>query len=288
MRPCRALPVVAAALAVVGLRAAPALAQMAHVPETDWRQPDRHDAIQRATVPANFTVEARFGPYFPDIDANVPTKKTPFNDVFGIQCSPTGVATPGTAGSSVSGGLEVDYTPFRIPYVGAIGPAIGWSIAQFSAPAVITGSTKCSQENTNLMIMPMHGSVVLRADELMRRTGVPLVPYGKIGIGLAYWRSSNDSGTETVCGTSTDPVRCGMGQTVLAHGSGLTPSVHFAVGAALALNWIQPQAAARLEQTSGVHHAYLFGEYFNDTVTLSQAVMHVGASSWVAGMSVDF
>jgi hypothetical protein len=140
------------------------------------------------------------------------------------------------------------------------------------------------------MIMPMNLSAVLRADELMRRTGIPLVPYGKIGLGLAYWRASNDSGTEKACGTSGAPMACtGMStDTVLSHGSGLTPSVHFAVGAALALNWIQPQSAARLEQTTGVHHAYAFGEYFNDTLTLSTNVVHVGAQSWVAGLSIDF
>jgi hypothetical protein len=192
-------------------------------------------------------------------------------------------------GPTVGGGFEVDWTPLRIPYVGAIGPGFGWSFAQFSNQAEITGTMMCSQESTTLMIMPMHLSAVLRADELMRRTGVPLVPYGKIGVGVAYWRSSNDLGTEKACGTAAQPEPCtGPGDTVVAHGQGLTPSLHFAVGAALALNWIQPQSAARLEQTTGVHHAYVFGEYFNDTVTLSTNVVHVGAQSWVAGMSIDF
>jgi hypothetical protein len=56
----------------------------------------------------------------------------------------------------------------------------------------------------------------------------------------------------------------------------------------LALNFIEPQASARLDQTTGVHHAYLFGEYYNDKLTLSQNVMRVGAQSFVGGLAVDF
>jgi hypothetical protein len=281
-----------AALAVGSLHAVPALAQMTHVPGNDWRQPDRHDAIERASKPPQFTVEVRFGPYLPNIDGHVPGGATPFADVFGLDCSSSTPTFTGSVKQAFSGGLEFDYTPFRIPYVGAVGAGLGWSFTQFSNQAQLTSSTRsapqCSQEKTSLQIMPMHLSVVLRADDLMRRTGVPIVPYGKFGVGLAWWRSSNDLGTETVCGPASAPTRCGPGDTVTGHGNGLTPGLHFAVGAALALNFLQPQSSARLEQTTGVHHAYLFGEYYNDTITLVQNVMHVGAQSWVAGLAIDF
>ena len=199
----------------------------------------------------------------------------------------------GSVSPRVLGGLELDYTPLRIPYVGAIGLGIGWSMASFSNQAQLTSSSRaapqCSPEHTNLQIMPMHGSVVLRADELMRRTSIPIVPYGKFGASLAWWRSSNDSGTEQVCGTAAAPVRCGTtSSTVLAHGTGLSPSLHFAVGAAVALNFLEPQASARLDATTGVHHAYVFGEYYNDRLQLVTNAMHVEASSFVAGLAVDF
>jgi hypothetical protein len=283
---------IVAALSAICLQAAPALAQMAHVPENDWRQPDRHDALLRASKAATFTMEIRFGPYLPNIDAYVPGGATPFADVFGLDC---GAATPYFTGSvkpSFLGGAELDYTPLRIPYIGAIGPGVGWSYTSFSNQAQLTSSTKaspkCSNENTTLTIMPMHLSAVLRADELMRRTGVPIVPYGKFGVGVAWWRSANDLGTEKVCGSLSAPKSCSGSQQSVASGDGLTPGLHFAVGAAVALNFLEPQSAARLDQTTGVHHAYLFGEYYNDTVTLVQNVMHVGAQSWVGGLSVDF
>jgi hypothetical protein len=263
------------------LAAGPARAQMAHVPENDWRQNDRHDSLTRAAAKTNFFIEIRLGPYLPNVDAGVPGGGTPFTDVFGLDCSANPPVFTGTVKPRVLFGLEVDYTPLRIPYVGAVGPGLGWSFTSFSNQTQVTASSRsmpqCSAETTTLTIMPMHASVVLRADELMRRTGVPLVPYGKFGVGMAWWRASNDLGTEKYTSGATT-----------VHGTGLTPSLHFGLGAMLSLNWIEPQVSARLDQTTGVHHAYLFGEYYNDRLTIASNVMKVGASSWVGGLAIDF
>jgi hypothetical protein len=279
------------------LGAAPAFAQMAHVPETDWRQLDRHDAVIRAAQKATFTVEIRFGPYLPDVDSGVPASapvgmRTPFTDVFGLNCGATTPVFTGSVSPRVLGGVEVDYHPIRIPFVGSLGPGVGWSFTSFSNNAQLSSSTRsapvCSAENTTLTIMPMYGAAVLRADELMRRTGIPIVPYGKFGVGVAWWRSSNDLGTEQICGTGA-AARCTSATTpVVAHGTGLTPSLHFAVGAALALNFLEPQASARLDASTGVHHAYVFGEYYNDKLQLFANALHVEASSFVGGLAVDF
>jgi hypothetical protein len=292
--------------AVVGvaslLSAAPARAQMMHVPDSDWRQTDRHDAIVKAAATPKFVVELRFGPYVPNIDASVhapPGGYGPFQSIFGLKCGTPGLPV-GSAGPNFLFGGEVDYVPVRIPYIGAVGPAVGVSYTSFSNKTqfqnqpTLTAAGMCSAETTNLQIMPMHASVALRADELMRRTGVPIVPYGKFGVGVAWWHAYNGTGTETICGSKTKPTNCesatpgGPEPTPIGYGDGLTPSLHFAVGVMLALNFLEPQATARLDETTGVHHAYLFGEYYNDLLTLDANVMHVGASSFVAGLAVDF
>jgi hypothetical protein len=142
--------------------------------------------------------------------------------------------------------------------------------------------------------MPMHGSIVLRGDELMRRTAIPIVPYGKIGAALNYWRASNDLGLEVYqpCekrGTATLPSGCGGANPPQnVNGGGITPGLHLAVGAMFALNFLEPNASARLDETSGVHHAFLFGEYYNDQVTFSPNVMRVGTSSFAVGLAADF
>jgi len=271
--------------AAAWLAPAAAHAQMMHVDSNDWRQTDRHDVLQGSQAKPSFLVELRFGPYLPDIDSGV-TGGTPFKDVFGYDC---GTQTESSVTPRFAFGLEADYMAVRIPYVGAIGPGVGWSYTNFSALARDTKTPSiCSGETTSLTIMPMHLSAVLRADELMRRTGIPIVPYGKFGVGMAWWRASDDFGTEQVCGTASATASCGGGAPVLSSGTGLTPSLHFALGGAIALNCLEPMTAARLDESTGVHHAYVFGEYYNDQLILSKNVMHVGVSSWVVGLAVDF
>jgi hypothetical protein len=282
------------ACAATALAAAPALAQVAHVDDNDWRQTDRHDALLNAAVPPKFAVEVRFGPYLPDVDGEFGGKSTPFNTVFGNDCS-GGANTKPVAGSVKAAfyfGTEFDYLPLRIPYVGAVGPGIGWGYTSFSNNAVFANVASnpsmglCSSQSTTLTIMPMHGSVVLRADELMRRTGIPLVPYGKFGFGLAWWRASTDSGTETCSPTSSNPAAAAACPKAV-NGTGLTPSLHFAVGLSLSLNFIDSGASARLSETTGVKHAYVFGEVWSDKLTLATDVMHVGATTWVLGLAAD-
>lgn len=291
-----ALRLSAAAVALACVAAAvPARAQMMHVPGTDWRRPDRHDAITAAAKPPMFYFEVRFGTYQPGIDsdpafASKDAANRPYASIFGT--------TP-----LFYFGLEFDAVPIRIPYVGAFGLGAGWGFTRTSAIANFSQSSTDpnktggpSAETTALTIMPMHVSFVLRGDELMRRTGVPFVPYGKAGVGISYWRVSNDAGTEAFrpCERNTPstvvPASCSSATNPPGNvnGNGLTPSLHFALGGMLALNWLEPQASARLDETTGVHHAYLFGEYYNDRITIGSNVMRVGTSSWAAGLAADF
>jgi hypothetical protein len=271
------------------LAAAPARAQMEHVPETDWRRTDRHDTLTAAAKPPHFYFEVRFGPYWPGIDgdpkfASLPAGSRPYTKIFGNN-------------ALFHFGLEADAVPIRIPYVGAFGLGLGWGWTHVSATANFTFNAMNpnqpggpSGETTSLTIMPMHASLVLRADELMRRTAIPIVPYGKFGVGLLYWHATTDAGTDVYdpCESiSSMPAPTGCNKPKV-NGQGLTPTLHFAVGGMLALNFIEPHASARLDETTGIHHAFLFGEYYNDRVPLTSNVMRVGASSFVVGLAADF
>jgi hypothetical protein len=288
----------AAALAPL-LTAGPARAQMVHVPGSDWRQTDRHDALLAAQAKQLFTFELRFGAYMPNIDsdpafAGIKAEQRPFAKVFGQQCSQvsmgaastTATCNPGSVAPMFYFGFEVDVLPLRIPYVGILGAGLGWSfttisaIANYSNSEAVTDPNKKgmpSGESTSLFIMPMHVSVVLRADELMRRTGIPLVPYGKLGVGYNYWKASTDTGLDQYSKGSKQ-----------FNGQGFTPAMHFALGGMLALNFLEPRAAATLDETTGVHHAYVFGEYFNDRLEFAPArSLHIGASTFAVGLAAD-
>lgn len=255
------------------LVAARASAQTSYLPNTDWRQADRGEAVAKTvTSPQSMAFELRFGAYSPQIDQEPGLGiNKPYEKVF----RSTG------ASPQFYIGIEFDYLPLRIPYIGAIGPGIGWGWTRTSAKAKFSDGEEEgteSEETTGLTIMPMHASAVLRADELMRRTGVPLVPYGKIGFGLAYWSADVSYGTELYTRPDKSQVA----------GHGLSWGLEFALGGMFSLNFLDPRASARLDETTGVNHAYVFGEWMNNSlVGRNSKGMYVGTSTWVVGLAVD-
>ncbi len=261
--------------------------------DDSWRRPDRPPAKPHDPL---FDIELRFGPYWPDVDG-------------GFSGTPPDCANASTvAGAAVTNtcpyyktfgskpnfyfGLEFDFTPLRIPYIGAFGPGFGWGWTSASAPAVVAATGKPSTETTSLTIMPMHLSAVLRADELMRRTGIPIVPYVKIGPGVGVWTASNSLGTSVV-GTTTAGKPCSQSTPDAqgcVQGKGVTWGLNLALGAAFSMNFLDPAAASLLEHGSDVAHVYLFGEWMNAMLTGFGAPkeMHVGTSTIVVGLSADF
>lgn len=257
----------AAAAVIAG--AAPARAQTAGN-MNDWRRLDRSESLGKSSSSQQFTFELRFGQYFPEVDNKPGLRKDaannlPYDAVFGHDAK----------GASRDNdqfyfGVELDYLPFRIPYVGAIGPGLGWGFTHVSSIARLSSDvTKDSGTSTGFTIMPMHLSAVVRFDELMRRTGVPIVPYAKLGLGLGIWMGSPVPGDFT--------------------GTGATWGTHFALGGMLSLNFLDPRAAARLDETTGVNHAYLFGELMRANLNGlgSTPTMYLGSTSWVVGFAVD-
>jgi hypothetical protein len=263
----RTFAALAAASAV--LMAAPsAFAQRSSLASSDWRQEDRSGRREKYASPQSMAFEVRFGPYYPEIDEEFGGDVGPYEDVFDND-------------PQFYFGVELDWLPLRIPWVGVIGPGLGWGYTRTTAPAMkedtcsLNGDTcQPSGTDTGLTIMPMHLSAVLRADELMRRTGIPIVPYGKLGIGLATWSSSSDNGVsdnEKVLGRDT------------------TWGIHMAVGGMFALNWLDERYSAALDESTGVNHVYLFGEWMNNQLDGlgSRPQMHVGTSTLIVGIAFD-
>lgn len=246
------------------------------IPDTNWRQHDR--AARRDERPhpiSSFMFELRFGPYWPEVDEEFGGAATPYGQTF---------AEPPEDGEEVDAGgieddpqfyfgLEVDWLPVRIPYVGLIGPGLGWGITTTSAEAKIDwpgteNDGKLSGVDTSLTIMPMHLSAVLRVDEIKRRTVVPIVPYIKFGLGMGIWDMSEGGDTER---------------------SGASFGTHLALGGMLGLSFIGGRSQASLEDTAGIRDTYLFGEwtYANLDGIGSKSQLHVGSSTWTLGLALQ-
>ncbi|NUP09728.1 MAG: hypothetical protein HOW73_27090, partial [Polyangiaceae bacterium] len=284
-KPIQASKIVGPFVGLLVLASASAARAQAGIPDSNWRQHDRPAAPPADT---QFAFEVRFGPYWPQVDSEPGLTGTPYEDTFGND-------------GLFYFGLEFDYMPLRIPYVGMIGAGVGWGYTWASAHALAEGCDPntapdpeedegeddlgpCeTDDTTSLKIMPMYASLVLRADELMRRTGVPLVPYGKFGFGFAYWSSNTTSGTSHIergkPGNEDDDL---WAQDVTI---GLTASA----GLALALNWLDAASAGSLRESTGIGHAYLFGEWMGAFLDgFGGGQMHVGTQTFVTGLAFDF
>ena len=67
--------------------------------------------------------------------------------------------------------------------------------------------------------------------------------------------------------------------------------MHLALGGAIALNAFDPTAAVSLREDTGIGYAYLFGEWMwanLDGIGSSSSTMHVGTSTAVVGVAIDW
>lgn len=210
----------------------------------------------------NFALELRFSPYKPQIDDEPSLNgKTPFADSFGNK-------------PRLYVGLELDWQTFRIPHVGTIGPGLSVGTVSMSRTAETT-SGRASGDEYTLTIYPFTLDAVLRADFLWRDLGFPIVPYGKAGLGYAIWRASNSGGTAEANAVS---------------GKGSTWGYHVALGAALALDALDPGASRNMDNATGINNTYLYLEWYSLALDgIGQAhPLRVGTATWAAGIAFEF
>jgi len=249
-----------ASVAVASATLALASAAQAQVDTRDYRRVDRH----LPESPQRFAFELRLGPYVPRIDEEF-KGKTPYADTFGT-------------GKGFHIGAELDWQAFRIPHLGTLGPGLSWGYTSRSANAKISSTGLESAEETTLTIMPMSAVGVLRIDVLTRDIGIPLVPYGKAGLGLGLWSASNDTGVSQRDGVT---------------GRGRSWGTHLALGGMLHLDFLEPDTALGFDEELGVNNSYFFFEWMwsdlgNLKLIESKPQMHVGTSGWVAGLALEF
>jgi hypothetical protein len=201
------------------------------------------------------------GPYRPRVDDEFNGGAQPFNDTFG-------------PGDSLMFGLEIDWQALHIPHFGSLGPGAGWQFVTFSGNAPFTDGSGTSKQGTSIWIMPIYAVGVLRVDFLARDFDIPIVPYIKGGLTYALWEA-RDAGA-----TSQD--QAGI------QGLGASVGYQLQAGGMLLLNFFAPQASLDMDAASGVNNGYLFWEWMYSDVNSLGKGMQVGASTWVAGIAIEF
>jgi hypothetical protein len=220
----------------------------------DYRSSQRnrisHESRQR------FAFELRFGPFHPNIDDGLAAK--PYETVFGDS-------------KRVLAGAEFDWQMFRIPMVGTIGPGFGLSYTHMSAQARLRGTGELAAEETSLTLLPMYAAGVLRIDTLARSTAVPLVVYGKAGLGLGFFKMGNDVETQA---------------------KGHTWGMHYALGAMFLLDSLDSDSAAQLDNEMGINNTYIYLEWMMSKLDGfghggDGSVLNIGTNTWITGLAFE-
>lgn len=196
---------------------------------------------ERYQSPQFFAIALRGGPYYPDVDDEFsgPLQERPHHRYFG-----------GKKRLLFAADFEVQF--LRNMGTLAFGASIGYtkeSAASFVDPSSAMGETdvRSAADRTSLTIIPTSASLIYRFDIPSRRYGIPLVPYGKVGLDYAVWSISNSNGDVATVGSS--------------RGRGGTSGWHVAAGLALQLDFFDPGAAREFDAETGVNHSYLIAEY---------------------------
>jgi len=221
-----------------------------------YGQPDRP-----TESPQDMALEVRFGPYLPDVDDEFSGGVAPFDMLFGDT-------------NRYMIGLEVDWQALRIPHVGTFGPGVGLGYTTMDGKTRRQDGSLTMDQETSLSILPAYLVGVLRVDVLARDTPVPLVPYGKLGLGAALWWSSDGMNTSREAGTV---------------GRGTSYGYQYALGAMLMLDAFDDESALELDSTLGVNHSYLFLELYGSDLDGfgSGDQMQVGTHTWFTGLAFE-
>lgn len=211
-------------------------------------------------TPQDSSFELRIGPYLPRVDDEF-GGSGPFARHFGEK-------------NRYLFGFEGDWQALRIPYVGSLGPGVGWGIVSMDGQTFRSNGEAAEQE-TSLSIMPMYAVGVLRVDVLAQETPVPLALHAKFGLGYALWW------TEDGTGLARDP------EGVV--GEGASYGYQGALGLLLLLDSLDLVAARDLDSTFGVNNSYLFleGYYSNLDGFGSGDQMQMGTTTWMMGLALE-
>jgi hypothetical protein len=256
-----------------------AIARDSTVPPWD-PQARRKSRWQRPGSPQRFAFEFKIGPYLPEVDkAYKGPGFGPYATIFG-QTDSTGhtVKKP-----------KVGVMPafaFEWQFIYLAGPlALGTQIAFFvdKADAIIaepkpTDKTiRSTADSTKFGMVPLSLLLIYRFELLADFYKVPLVPYAKVGLAYAFWWVKDGTGKVAVNEAGVK----GRGGVI---GWQLNP------GLMIRLDAFEPSASKKLDQSTKINHAYLFGE-FQLTRLRNFGVGHsidLGDKTALAGIAIEF
>ncbi|MEM1024161.1 MAG: MXAN_2562 family outer membrane beta-barrel protein [Myxococcota bacterium] len=225
-------------------------------------------AIERpkATLPIGVGLEFKVGPFQPALATD--TSNSAFVDIF----RDGGVTNP-----LFVFGSELQLLRTKFGTFGTYG-SIGF--VRWQGNALTPGVEPPQQENdtTALNLIPLTDQLFYRADFIVDRTPIPLVPYLRGGLAYDLYWTTDGSGDISEVQEGGETFR-GLGGKF-----GFTGTV----GLMLYLNFIDPNAARDLYNTTRIRGTYIFGELIYSQVDgFGQRGFDFSDGTWNLGLYLE-
>lgn len=240
----------------------------------------RRDKFGRPGSPQRFAFEFKLGPYLPDVDRRYTgTGFGPYATIFGE------IDGEGVVKKEPKVGL-MPVLGFDWQFFYAAGPlGLGTQVGFFrdKAQAILANPTpedesiRSAADSVTFSVLPVSALISYRFELLADRFRVPLVPYGEAGATYAFWWARDGRGKIA---------RDDQGD----KGAGGVWGFTVNAGLMLRMDFIERGTAKKLDQTTGINHTYLFGEFsLNrlDNFGVGNSIS-VGDVTWFAGLGLEF
>jgi hypothetical protein len=216
--------------------------------------------------------ELKFGPYKPAVD-RAPGVGNPYASTFGDK-------------SMFLTQLELSWQFWHPPgFSLGVGGGVGFMQAYAKSK---TESGNDSADYTVLNVIPFYGVLVLRVDVLADYLGIPLVPYGKVGLDWYYWWGLNGGQLESasICDESGCANKKAKGGTL---------GWHAGPGLMFRLDQLDERTARTFDNELGVNHSYLFVEIMWAYITgfgrkgyLDLSTDNFAQATFLVGLALEF
>lgn len=214
----------------------------------DWAA---NPSAQRAGLAPDWGFELGVSLYRPAIDSEFSNGLHPYADTFG---------------SSRHLMSEVEFDRYLGHRFGSWGAGLRIGYCKFTGTATLADGVTPSGDDTSLRLIPFSLSALYRGDGLPGLRVVPLIPYAKAGLDAMMWTAtrSGDSASHT----------------------GLTLGWHVAAGMALGLNSLG-LGSVKSGEVAGPGALFFEWDYAAINGLGMSGELHVGDSTWVAGLMFD-
>jgi hypothetical protein len=208
-------------------------------------------------------LQLRGGPHYPDVDAGLATQ--PFHAIYG-------------GSSRFLFELGADWEFWRPFGAFTLGGTAGF--VQFLGKGLTTSGSK-SSDTTVFNIVPLKLTLGYHFDVLAERWDIPLVPYIQGGLCYNAWWILNGVGDVS---RWTDP-----GDDSRHEAQGGLWGLHWGIGLKVLLDFLDEEAAGRLETEVGIANTYLFAEYTRSWASNfgTQGHFDVGGDTFMFGLMME-